>query len=380
MKRTFKAQGDFEKYLHDVVKKNGEVRIGDLVNPSNDNGLRIDKETKVQLWSLYGKEGEVKIANLIAEIFDENRDKYTCVSSPSQNKGDWVFKVAEAKTGQIVELLSSVESFHGNKLEGEMQAGVCLTQPGEIDDELPVVDDSAAVDPEPKPNNLPVLCPKLRETIESNMVQIADFCISKYVVTQNIYEKVMGSNPSSFKDKIKDGEQWDGLPVENVSVQDAMDFCNELSKQCGYEPCYSEGELDATKNGFRLPLVKEWNYVANGGADSPRHKYAGDDNHNAVAWYQINSGNRTHRVTEGMLGVKINSDEVVGLNGNVWEWCWSQDNAKEAVCYGGSYQDSEKVLELGSALNRKTFDRQTKRSSIGFRIAVNSLNKQYLDD
>lgn len=375
MKRTFKAQGDFEKYLHDVVKKNGEVRIGDLVNPSNDNGLRIDKETKVQLWSLYGKEGEVKIANLIAEIFDKNRDKYTCVSSPSQNKGDWVFKVAEAKTGQMVERLSSEDSFHRDKLEGEMQAGTCLTQSGEIDDELPVVDDSDADEPESNPNSLPVLCPKLRKTIESNMVQVTDFCISKYVVTQNIYEKVMGNNPSSFKDKTRGDEQWVGLPVETVSVQDAMIFCNELSKQCGYEPCYSGGELDTTKNGFRLPRETEWKYVANGGAESPKHKYAGDDNHNAVAWYQVNSDGKTHVVTGEKHGVKINSDEVFGLSGNVWEWCWTQDNAKEVVCYGGSYEDSEKVLELGSALNKKTFDKQLKKSTIGFRIAVNSLKK-----
>lgn len=216
----------------------------------------------------------------------------------------------------------------------------------------------------------------LHQIILSNMVSITDFCISKYVITQNIYEKVMGNNPSYFKEQKVDNNSWDGLPVETVSFNDAIKFCNKLSIMCGREECYDEkGFFDNSKNGFRLPTIKEWNFVANGGSDTPIHRYAGADNQNAVAWYNINSNGKTHKVTEQKLGVRIEAGEVFDISGNVWEWCWLSNNSKEVICYGGSYEDSESVLELGRNLNKASYlDKNYRKPSIGFRICVNSLN------
>ncbi|MBP5753532.1 MAG: SUMF1/EgtB/PvdO family nonheme iron enzyme, partial [Treponema sp.] len=57
------------------------------------------------------------------------------------------------------------------------------------------------------------------------------FAISKTEVTQELYELIMGKNPSNFK-----GEK---LPVESVSYYDAIVFCNLLSMEMDVEPVYS---------------------------------------------------------------------------------------------------------------------------------------------
>lgn len=214
----------------------------------------------------------------------------------------------------------------------------------------------------------------LEQFIMSNMVKVPEnnFYISKYVVTQNIYKKVVGENPSYFKDESQCGDTWTGLPVETVNFKSAIAFCNKLSEMCDREPCYDEnGLFDNSKNGFRLPTGTEWNYVANGGADIPCFKYAGSNNENAVAWYEINSQGKTHKVEDPKAGVKIKDGEIFGLSGNVWEWCWQSDNETKAVCYGGSYNDSRIRLELGTTFNKQTFEKSYKDKTIGFRISVN---------
>ena len=66
--------------------------------------------------------------------------------------------------------------------------------------------------------------------------------MSQYPCTQELYEKVMGKNPSHFKGSNR--------PVENVSWCDAVLFCNRLSELEGLEPCYElpEGLDSACEN------------------------------------------------------------------------------------------------------------------------------------
>ena len=97
--------------------------------------------------------------------------------------------------------------------------------------------------------------------------------IGQTQVTQALYEAVMGTNPSDYKEELR--------PVECVSWYDMVRFCNALSELEGFRPVYDIGEgydptvsLNFSANGYRLPTEAEWEYVAKAGSE---HIYAGSD-------------------------------------------------------------------------------------------------------
>ena len=173
--------------------------------------------------------------------------------------------------------------------------------------------------------------------------------VLKTEVTQELYQAVMGSNPSNNKGNTN--------PVENVSWYDAIYFCNKLSVMAGLTPVYSvSDQTDVTKwgytphagkaingtinqdianTGYRLPINAEWEYIINGQDD---FTYAGSNNIEEVAWYYSNSEGKTHPVSKK----KANSFGLYDLNGNVGEWIWQNHNRPGFhYYYGGSYNDPE---------------------------------------
>ena len=175
-------------------------------------------------------------------------------------------------------------------------------------------------------------------------VEVGSFKMSTTEITQELYKKVMGTNPSYFK-----GEK---LPVEKVSWLDAVKFCNKLSEIQGLDPCYTIGSsvsCDFNANGYRLPTEAEWEYAARGGIANEKFQYSGSDSIDEVAWYTGNSENQTHEV-----GTKApNSLGIYDMSGNVWEWCW--DNYSETYYTEGSQSNTKgpgsgdkKVLRGGS--------------------------------
>ena len=80
----------------------------------------------------------------------------------------------------------------------------------------------------------------------------------------------------------------------------------------------------------------EWEYAARGGSKSRGYKYAGGNNIGSVAWYDGNSGNKTHEVGKK----QPNELGLYDMSGNVWKCCqdWYQD-------WDGKYGNS--FLKIG---------------------------------
>jgi sulfatase modifying factor 1 len=202
-------------------------------------------------------------------------------------------------------------------------------------------------------------------------VHIKDFYIGKYLVTQALWEKVMGNNPSHFKGKNR--------PVEQVSWNDIKnEFLPRLNKMTNFE------------GKFRLPTEAEWEYAAHGNVGT-RHalsslttnkntKYAGSNNLEEVGWYNENSHYETNPV-----GLKNPNDfGLYDMSGNVWEWCEDQrhDNYKNAPLDGSAWIDAadksdHRVLRGGSYFYDSAYCRSAIRSNyrpalryydIGFRL------------
>ena len=156
-------------------------------------------------------------------------------------------------------------------------------------------------------------------------VTLSDYYIGECEVTQEMWEAVMGSNPSNFK-----GAQ---NPVERVSWNDCQNFIKKLNSLTG--------------RTFRLPTEAEWEYAARGGKKSRHYKYSGSDNIDDVAWHDGNSGGSTHAV-----GTKAaNELGIYDLSGNVWEWCsdwYGFYSAGAQTNPQGPSSDSCRVLRGGS--------------------------------
>ena len=88
------------------------------------------------------------------------------------------------------------------------------------------------------------------------------FYLGMYVVTQDEYQRVMGTNPSEFsatgkqKDKVS-GQDTKRFPVENVSWDDAVEFCRKLSEM---------PEEKAAGRMYRLPSEAQWEYACRAGS------------------------------------------------------------------------------------------------------------------
>ena len=156
-------------------------------------------------------------------------------------------------------------------------------------------------------------------------VTLSDYHIGETEVTQELWQAVMGSNPSYFKG---DNQR----PVENVSWDDCQEFIKKLNRLTGKK--------------FRLPTEAEWEYAARGGKYSRGYKYSGSNNSDEVAWYDSNSGSKTHPV-------KTKKDNELGLydmSGNVWEWCndwWGCYQSNSQTNPTGPSEGESRVLRGG---------------------------------
>ena len=139
-------------------------------------------------------------------------------------------------------------------------------------------------------------------------VTLSDYYIGETEVTQELWVAVMGSNPSSFTGNMQ-------CPVEQVSWNDCQEFISKLNSLTG--------------ENFKLPTEAQWEYAARGGENSNGYLYSGSNTIGEVAWYEGNSGDKTH-------AVKTKAPNELGIydmSGNVTECCsdWFGDYSSSSV-------------------------------------------------
>jgi formylglycine-generating enzyme required for sulfatase activity/uncharacterized caspase-like protein len=148
-------------------------------------------------------------------------------------------------------------------------------------------------------------------------VTVPQFLIGKYPVTQAQYQAVMGQNPSHFT------ENGANRPVEQVSWDDAVAFCQKLSQQ--------------TRREYRLPSEAEWEYACRAGTTTPFHfgptittdvaNYRGtywdykDEGKTYLGSYGQGPKGAFRQETTDVGSFSPNAFGLYDMHGNVWEWC-----------------------------------------------------------
>jgi formylglycine-generating enzyme required for sulfatase activity len=170
---------------------------------------------------------------------------------------------------------------------------------------------------------------------QQHEVEISEFYLGAYEVTQKQFRTVMGYNPSFFSNDAKGtgggygvppgggkdsvtGENTEEYPVENLSWYEAVEFCRKLT------------ELDNKKPGgwvYRLPREAEWEYACRGGAASYQTFHFGNNLSSTQANFngKFPYGAAAPGVFLGRT-CKVGSYEpnafgLYDMHGNVWEWC-----------------------------------------------------------
>ena len=170
----------------------------------------------------------------------------------------------------------------------------------------------------------------------AHQVTLDTFFIGETVVTQELWQAVMGNNPSSFIGPL--------LPVECISWENCQDFIRKLNSLTGMK--------------FRLPTEAEWEYAARGGRASSGFIYAGSNVIKDIAHYFRFFGKQS---TIDVATKQPNELGLYDMSGNVWEWCqdWygpyssdSQTNptgpssGSVRVCRGGGWNKSARFCRV----------------------------------
>lgn len=179
-------------------------------------------------------------------------------------------------------------------------------------------------------------------------VSLPDYYIGETVVTQELWVAVMGKNPSAFK--------GDKLPVESFSWEQGQSFLNKLSNIIGKK--------------FRLPKEAEWEFAARGGCQSKNYMYSGSNSINDVAWFERNSGNKTHPVKQKAP----NELGIYDMSGNVYECCQIRRSnnswlpSRQYRYRGGGYNETYNHCSITHIWNENY--NHSAREYIGLRLVL----------
>lgn len=208
------------------------------------------------------------------------------------------------------------------------------------------------------------------DEMPQHQVTVRSFYIGKYEVTQAQWRAVMGTNPSRFK--------GDNRPVENVTWQDAVEFCRRLSQMTGRE--------------YRLPSEAEWEYACRAGTTTPFAFGSSLSSEQANFDGRVPYGGAAQGVyreeTTPVGSFSPNAFGLYDMHGNVSEWCQDlyHKNYNGAPVDGSAWEsggESKRVMRSGSWDSVANGCRSAFRSSDfgrrydtnGFRVVAAALPK-----
>ncbi|MDD6784008.1 MAG: formylglycine-generating enzyme family protein [Prevotellaceae bacterium] len=194
----------------------------------------------------------------------------------------------------------------------------------------------------------------------AHQVTLSSYYIGETEVTQALWTAVMGNTVRDQRDKeyarLSIYGEGNDYPMYYISWTDCQEFISKLNR--------------LTEQKFRLPTEAEWEYAARGGKKSRGYQYSGSNNLDDVAWYDDNSGSKTHIVKTK----QPNELGIYDMSGNVFEWCqdWkgsystgSQTNPKgpssgsnrvnRGGCWGSYARNCRSALRNGRAPGERDF-------------------------
>jgi len=143
------------------------------------------------------------------------------------------------------------------------------------------------------------------------------FYMAMHEFTQEDYEKLIGENPSAYRDL--DGLDTTRFPVEEVTWADAVELCQKLSEK--------EGKT------YRLPTEAEWEFACRAGTTTPFSFGTALNGDKANCYGNSPYGTSTKgeylRRPSPVGTYRANPFGLFDMHGNVWEFCfdWHDDAA-----------------------------------------------------
>lgn len=210
------------------------------------------------------------------------------------------------------------------------------------------------------------------------------FWLSDREISIGLFKQFMADEQAERPDDWEGAYTFDGKvdashPVQQVSWEDAVMFCNWLSDRHGLKRCYTIERLDdddqslrmlekyrvefiEESNGFRLPIADEWEYACRAGTTTV---YTCGDDARPLSSYAVFG----QRQTEPCGSRLCNAWGLFDMHGNVWEWCWDAAMSGREVArvdHGGSWLDGAALCESSY---RGTIQPNFRNSTLGFRVA-----------